>query len=73
MAVPSGGTMRPPVVDPGILTSPWNLPQLEKPGNPETGGSVGSGEDLLDFTQSDMTSVYQVAFLVTGSEKLQGC
>ncbi|KZN91513.1 Thiamine repressible genes regulatory protein [Penicillium chrysogenum] len=39
---------------PGILTSPWNLPQLEKPGNPETGGSVGSGEDLLDFTQSDM-------------------
>ncbi|KAF3017313.1 hypothetical protein E8E15_005528 [Penicillium rubens] len=29
-------------------------PHLEKPGNPETGGSVGSGEDLLDFTQSDM-------------------
>jgi hypothetical protein len=39
---------------PGVLTSPWNLPQLEKPGNLETGGSVGSGEDLLDFTQSDM-------------------
>lgn len=39
---------------PGILTSPWNLPQVEKLENPETGGSAGSGEDLLDFTQSDM-------------------
>ncbi|KAK4871059.1 hypothetical protein LT330_000296 [Penicillium expansum] len=39
---------------PDTLTSPWNLPQLEKPENPETGGSVGSGDDLLDFTQSDM-------------------
>ncbi|KAJ5616538.1 hypothetical protein N7537_001652, partial [Penicillium hordei] len=38
----------------GILTSPWNLPQVEKLENPETGGSAGSGDDLLDFTQSDM-------------------
>ncbi|CRL17388.1 Fungal transcriptional regulatory protein, N-terminal [Penicillium camemberti] len=39
---------------PGILTSPWNFPQVEKLENPETGGSAGSGDDLLDFTQSDM-------------------
>jgi hypothetical protein len=39
---------------PDILTSPWNLPQVENPQTPETGGSTGSGEDLLDFTQSDM-------------------
>ncbi|CAI7616827.1 unnamed protein product [Penicillium glandicola] len=39
---------------PDMPTSPWNLPQVNKPENPETGGSVGSGEDLLDFTQSDM-------------------
>lgn len=35
-------------------TSPWSLPHLETMGMPDTGGSVGSGEDLLDFTQSDM-------------------
>ncbi|EKV06661.1 hypothetical protein PDIG_68570 [Penicillium digitatum PHI26] len=39
---------------PGIMTYPWNLPQVEKLENPETGGSAGSGDDLLDFTQSDM-------------------
>ncbi|KAJ5378221.1 uncharacterized protein N7496_005630 [Penicillium cataractarum] len=34
------------------LSSPqWNLPLLE---GPETGGSGGSSDDLLDFTQSDM-------------------
>jgi hypothetical protein len=38
----------------GLPTSPWNLPHLETPHMPETGGSVGSAEDLLDFTQSDM-------------------
>lgn len=38
----------------GILTSPWNLPHVEKLENPETGASAGSGDDLLDFTQSDM-------------------
>ncbi|KAJ5209319.1 hypothetical protein N7449_003698 [Penicillium cf. viridicatum] len=38
----------------GILTSPWNLPQVENLENPKTGGSAGSGDDLLDFTQSDM-------------------
>lgn len=27
---------------------------MEKLENPETGGSAGSGDDLLDFTQSDM-------------------
>lgn len=32
-------------------TSQWNLPVLEMP---ETVGSGGPGEDLLDFTQSDM-------------------
>ncbi|KAJ9489396.1 hypothetical protein VN97_g3869 [Penicillium thymicola] len=37
----------------GILASP-NLPHMEKRGTPETGGSAGSGDDLLDFTQSDM-------------------
>ncbi|OQD82129.1 hypothetical protein PENANT_c023G05787 [Penicillium antarcticum] len=36
---------------PDMPVSPWNLPQLEIP---ETGGSVGSGEELLDFTQADM-------------------
>ncbi|KGO74105.1 Transcription factor, fungi [Penicillium italicum] len=41
-------------IRPGTLTSPWNLPQVDKLENPETGGSAGSGEDLLDFTQSDM-------------------
>ncbi|KAI2692599.1 transcriptional regulator family: Fungal Specific TF [Penicillium roqueforti] len=39
---------------PGISNSPWNLPQVETLENPATGGSAGSGEDLLDFTQSDM-------------------
>ncbi|KAJ5163928.1 uncharacterized protein N7500_005758 [Penicillium coprophilum] len=39
---------------PDMSTSPWNFPQVEKPEKPETGGSAGSGEDLLDFTQSDM-------------------
>ncbi|KAJ5452561.1 hypothetical protein N7445_000744 [Penicillium cf. griseofulvum] len=43
-----------PGMRPDILTSPWNLPQVEKPETPETGASAGSGEDLLDFTQSDM-------------------
>jgi hypothetical protein len=37
-----------------LPTSPWNLPQVESLQMPETGGSVGSAEDLLDFTQSDM-------------------
>ncbi|KAJ5985986.1 hypothetical protein N7522_013182 [Penicillium canescens] len=36
---------------PDLPVSPWNLPQLDMP---ETGGSGGSGEELLDFTQSDM-------------------
>ncbi|KAJ5960768.1 uncharacterized protein N7479_007918 [Penicillium vulpinum] len=39
---------------PDILTSPWNLPQVETLENSETGGSIASGDDLLDFTQSDM-------------------
>lgn len=30
----------------------WNFPQLE---GPETGGSGGASEDLLDFTQSNMS------------------
>ncbi|KAF7516090.1 hypothetical protein PCG10_002489 [Penicillium crustosum] len=37
-----------------IPTSLWNFPQAENLENPETGGSAGSGDDLLDFTQSDM-------------------
>lgn len=36
------------------LASSWNIPQLENMDKSEFGGSVGSGEDLLDFTQSDM-------------------
>lgn len=45
---PSMGTQ------PGLPTSPWSLPPVEQLEMPETGGSVGSSEDLLDFTQSDM-------------------
>lgn len=36
---------------PDLPVSPWSLPQLDMP---ETGGSGGSGEELLDFTQADM-------------------
>jgi hypothetical protein len=36
---------------PDLPVSPWNLPQLDMP---ETGGTGGSGEELLDFTQADM-------------------
>ncbi|KAJ5152563.1 uncharacterized protein N7482_009041, partial [Penicillium canariense] len=36
---------------PDLSTPQWSLPLLE---GPETGGSGGSNEDLLDFTQSDM-------------------
>lgn len=36
---------------PDLPMSPWRLPQLEMP---ETGGSVGTGDELLDFTQADM-------------------
>lgn len=36
---------------PDLSTPQWNFPLLE---GPETGGSGGSNEDLLDFTQSDM-------------------
>ncbi|KAJ5773746.1 hypothetical protein N7457_008642 [Penicillium paradoxum] len=39
---------------PDLPTPFWNIPYPEKPDILETGGSVGSGEDLLDFTQSDM-------------------
>ncbi|KAJ5513768.1 hypothetical protein N7463_003320 [Penicillium fimorum] len=39
---------------PDMPASPWNFPQVQNPENPETGGSVASGEDLLDFTQSEM-------------------
>ncbi|CAG8355553.1 unnamed protein product [Penicillium salamii] len=42
------------IIRPGASASPWNLPQFETMGMPDTGGSVGSSEDLLDFTQSDM-------------------
>jgi hypothetical protein len=35
-------------------TSPWNLPQLGNLDVPDTASSMASGEDLLDFTQSDM-------------------
>lgn len=36
---------------PDLSAPQWNLPLLE---GPETGGSGGSSDDLLDFTQSDM-------------------
>lgn len=38
----------------GLPSSPWHLPQVGALEVPDTGGSVGSAEDLLDFTQSDM-------------------
>ncbi|KAJ5129985.1 uncharacterized protein N7515_006024 [Penicillium bovifimosum] len=38
----------------GQPTSPWNLPQLGNLATPDAWGSLASGEDLLDFTQSDM-------------------
>lgn len=41
-------------VKPSLPSSPWYLPQVGTLEVPETGGSVGSAEDLLDFTQSDM-------------------
>jgi hypothetical protein len=41
-------------MQPDIATSPWKLPHWDTLQMPETGGSVGSAEDLLDFTQSDM-------------------
>lgn len=33
---------------------PWNLPQEGKLEIPDSVGSIASGDDLLDFTQSDM-------------------
>lgn len=36
---------------PDVPLSQWTLPHIE---GPETGRSAGSGEDLLDLTQSDM-------------------
>ncbi|KAJ5583150.1 hypothetical protein N7535_001770 [Penicillium sp. DV-2018c] len=38
----------------GQPTSPWDLPQPSNLATPDTCGSMASGEDLLDFTQSDM-------------------
>ena len=50
-AIPQNSSMG---IRPDLPSSPWNLPHLETLQMPETGGSVGSAEDLLDFTQSDM-------------------